>query len=190
LKQQGEVHMSKLYRTIFFVFILHTIGSAKLCFALSLDQFTNPDADSSNKPCLIAEGQKEVDLSYGKNKEPEKTCWMYAGDAHKYLGYGTLLMAAAAGVSGGDNGFHKSAGVGAAVLGVAACASGFYAYDGYFDLKKGFTRRNIHIILGTLATAGFVAVAASAISNDDDSHAGLGIGSTALAAIPVIVLKF
>jgi hypothetical protein len=48
----------------------------------------------------------------------------------------------------------------------------------------------IHIVLATLATAGFVAVAASAISNDDNSHAGLGIGSTALAVIPILVLKF
>jgi hypothetical protein len=182
--------MRNIYRKILMVFILCVLGAANITSASSLEQYLNRNADSSNKPILFAAGQGSEKFSYGNNKESEKTCWMHAGDAHKYLGYGTVLMAVAAGASGGDNGFHKSAGVSAAVLGVATCATGFYEYDNYFDLDEGFSKHNIHIVLGTIATAGFVAVAASAISNDDNSHAGLGIGATALAAIPIIVLKF
>jgi hypothetical protein len=182
--------MSNIHRKIFMAFILCLFGAADVSFAASLDQYLNRDADSSNQPVLLAAGQGTENFSYGAKKESEQSCWMYAGDAHKYLGYGTLLMAVTAGVSGGDNGFHKGAGVSAAVLGVATCTTGFYAYDNYFDLSEGFSKHNIHIVLGTLATVGFVATAASAISNDNTSHAGVGIGSTALAAIPIIVLKF
>jgi hypothetical protein len=175
---------------VFLVLILCVFGASNFCLASSLEKYLNRDADSSNGSMQMADGRGTENFNYGKKQTSEETCWMYAGDAHKYLGYGTLLMAAAAGVSGGDNGFHKSAGVGAAVLGVAACGTGFYAYDNYFDLNEGFSWHNIHIVLGALATAGFVAVAASAISNDDNSHAGLGIGSTALVVIPILVLKF
>jgi len=164
-------------------------ASAQAGIAFSLEQYINYDSNTSNEIIQIADSQEKGNLTYGKKKSPG-TGWMNTGKAHKYLGYGTLLMAAAAGVSGGDNGFHKGAGVGAAVLGVAACGTGFSEYGNYFDLDEGFSKHNIHIVLGTLATAGFVVVAASAISDDDDSHAGLGMGSTALMVIPIIVLKF
>jgi hypothetical protein len=173
-----------------FVFTMVCIfTSAQAGLASSLEQYLDYDSSVSNQTIQIAAGQGSESFSYDK-KESGKTCWMNTGKAHAYLGYGTLLMAAAAGVSGGDNGFHKGAGVGAAVLGIAACGTGFYEYGNYFDADEGFSRHNIHIVLGTLATAGFVAVAASAIKDDDDSHAGLGIGSTALMVIPIVVLKF
>jgi hypothetical protein len=154
-----------------------------------LEQNFNYDSNASNQTIQLADSQEKGNPTYGKKESPG-TSWMSTGKAHEYLGYGTLLMAAAAGVSGGDNGFHKVAGVGAAVLGLAACGTGFSEYGNYFDLDEGFSRHNIHIVLGTLATAGFVVVAASAISDDDGSHAGLGIGSTALMVVPIIVLKF
>ncbi|MBC2716732.1 MAG: hypothetical protein HF978_15620 [Desulfobacteraceae bacterium] len=45
-------------------------------------------------------------------------------------------------------------------------------------------------MLATLATAGFVATAVDANSNDDDGHAGLGIGSAVLMAVPIVILHF
>jgi hypothetical protein len=177
--------------TKIFIFIIICIfGLATASIASSLEQYLNYDSGTSNETMQIAASQGTENFNYGNKKESEETCWMNTGKAHKYLGYGTVLMAVTAGASGGDNSFHKSAGVSAAVLGVATCATGYYEYGNYFDMSEGFSKHNIHIVLGTLATAGFVAVAASAISNDDNSHAGLGIGSTALAAIPIIVLKF
>lgn len=113
------------------------------------------------------------------------------GKLHKYAGYGTLVAAAAAGFSGsGGGGFHKGAGDITAVLAVAACASGFAEYSHYFDMSEGLSSYNIHIVLATLATAGFVATAVDANSQDDDGHAGLGIGSAALMVVPVVVLHF
>jgi len=122
----------------------------------------------------------------------------FMGKFHKYAGYGTLVAAAAAGLSGSQgDGFHKGAGDTAAVLAVAACASGFSEYSHYFDIDEGLSPYNIHIVLATLATAGFVATAVDANNsdnNDDDDddggHAGLGIGSTILVVVPVVVLHF
>ncbi len=182
--------MIRFHRNILMITMSCIFASAQTAAASSLTQVLNDDANTPHQSLLLAADQGAEPFAYGTMKETPEICWINTGKAHKYLGYGSLLMAAAAGVSGGDNGFHKGAGVGAAVLGVAACGTGFYEYGHYFDLNDGFSKHNIHIVLGTIATAGFVAVAASAISQDDDSHAGLGIGSTALMVIPIIVLKF
>jgi hypothetical protein len=112
------------------------------------------------------------------------------GKMHKYLGYATLGAALAAGVSGSDDGFHKGVGTAAAALAVATCVTGFSEYSNYFDVSEGLSMHNIHIVLGTLATAGFVATAANAFANDDDGHAGLGIASGVLMVVPVVVLHF
>ena len=112
------------------------------------------------------------------------------GKFHKYMGYGTIIAAAVAGVSGSDDGFHKGAGNAAAALAVATCITGFSEYRHYFDMDEGMSVYNIHIVLATLATAGFVATAIDANINDDDGHAGLGIGSTVLTAVPIVILHF
>lgn len=73
---------------------------------------------------------------------------------------------------------------------VATCITGFSEYRHYFDMDEGMSVYNIHIVLATLATAGFVATAIDANINDDDGHAGLGIGSTVLMAVPIVILHF
>lgn len=115
---------------------------------------------------------------------------MSMGKLHKYLGYATLAAGLVAGVSGSDDGLHKGAGTAAAAFAVATCATGFSEYGNYFDMDEGLSVHNIHIVLGTLATAGFVATVANAYANDDDGHAGLGIASGVLMVVPVVVLKF
>jgi len=112
------------------------------------------------------------------------------GKLHKSMGYGTIIAAAAAGVSGSDDGFHKGAGDAAAALALATCITGFAEYSHYFDMDEGMSTYNIHIVLATLATAGFVATAIDANVNDDDGHAGLGIGSTVLMTFPIVILHF
>lgn len=112
------------------------------------------------------------------------------GKLHKYTGYATIVAAAAAAVSGSDDGFHKGAGNAAAALALATCITGFAEYGHYFDTDEGLSAYNIHIVLATLATAGFVATAVDANSNDDDGHAGLGIGSAVLMVVPVVILHF
>jgi len=183
-----KINISKHKRFVI-VFILCVFGSTNFSFASSLEQYLNYQYESNDLTLFAANQGTETFRHTGSGPEGY-ACGFDMGRAHKYLGYGTVIMAVAAGASGGDNGFHKSAGVGAAVLGVATCGTGFYEYGNYFNANEGFSKHNIHIVLGSLATAGFIAAAASAIGNDDTSHAGVGIGSTALAVIPIIVLKF
>lgn len=168
-------------------------GSAPIAGAASLAQYLDGSAGTGVKAGILAVSEDirmSPDMSSGHETRGSQPSRFNMSSMHKYLGYGTLLFAAAAGVSGGDNGFHKAAGGGAAVMALAASATGYYEYRHYFNLDDGFSRYNIHIVLATLATVGFAAAAASAISDDNSNHAAPGVVSTGLAAVPILLLKF
>ena len=80
--------------------------------------------------------------------------------AHKYLGYATAALAGITAASFSLNGFHEGAGYTTAGLSLITTAIGFYEYGEYLDLDEGFTGYNIHMVLETLATVGFIATAA------------------------------
>jgi len=108
-----------------------------------------------------------------------------ANKIHKYLGIGSMVLATATvfvdkgdddeneggGESGG--GLHQTLGTGAAALGVAAVATGLtFHYD---DLKFSNGLRdpdNLHALLGTLGTLGYLYAVQTA---GDGGHAGAGI---------------
>lgn len=162
-------------------------------FAAPLDQYLSGGAGQMAESLLVRDASSGdrllADNSPGTGAGSTGSRFS-TGKWHKYLGYATLGAALAAGVSGADDGFHKGAGAAAAALAVAACGTGFSEYGNYFDASEGLSRHNIHIVLGTLAAAGFVVTAADAIANDDDGHAGLGIASGVLMVVPVVVLHF
>lgn len=175
--------------TVFFcAFGISIPGSA---FAVSLGQYIGGDIGPLiNFKCDVS----TPDISPESNMSSGSTTVSYGstmGKIHKYTGYGTIVAAIAAGASGSSgDGFHKGAGNAAAALAVATCITGFTEYGHFFDMEEGMSKYNVHIVLATLATAGFVATAVDANSNDDDGHAGLGIGSTVLMTIPIVVLHF
>lgn len=166
-------------------------------FAASLDHYLSGNlgnvhgslltCDASSGNMLLADNSAQI-----ASRSTDSRFSM--GKMHKYLGYLTLGAALAAGVSGSDDGFHKGAGTLAAALAVATCVTGFSEYSNYFDVSEGLSMHNIHIVLATVATAGFVATVANAWANDDDEnnngHAGLGIASGVLMVVPVVVLHF
>jgi hypothetical protein len=162
-------------------------------FAVSLDHYLSGvsenlshsllTCDASSGSMLLADNSQRTGAGSTDSR-------VSMGKMHKYLGYATLGAALAAGVSGSDDGFHKGAGTAAAALAVATCVTGFLEYSNYFDVSEGLSMHNIHIVLATLATAGFVVTAADALANDDDGHAGLGITSGVLMVVPVVVLHF
>jgi hypothetical protein len=108
------------------------------------------------------------------------------GLLHKYLGYGTLLLAAAAGLSGSDSSTHHNLAVGATTLGALTVASGYYEYGDMFQMDEGLSRSNLHIALGTLGAIGFAAEAV--IASTDSSHGGLGIASAAAMGAALIIV--
>lgn len=185
-------NQSRIKLFCIFVLVMH-IGSAQVAGASSLARYLDGPRGSGATTGVSAVSEEILaaagsGINYEtRGSRPSK---ITMGNAHKHLGYGALLFAGAAAVSGGDNGFHKSMGGGAAVMALAASATGFYEYGDFFRLDDGFSKHNIHIVLATLATAGFVVAAASAISDDDDGHAGIGVASTALVVAPILILKF
>ncbi len=177
-----------LMTVFFFSFGISIPGSA---FAVSLGQYLSSDMGHFiNFKCDVStpDSSPSIDMTSASST---RSYGSTMGKLHKYMGYGTIVAAIAAGASGSSgDGFHKGAGDTAAALAVLTCITGFAEYRNYFDMEEGLSTHNIHIVLATLATAGFVATAIDANSNDDDGHAGLGIGSAVLMAIPIIVLHF
>ena len=108
--------------------------------------------------------------------------------AHKYLGYGTAALAGTTAVSSSSGDFHKIAGYTTAGLSLITTAIGFYEYGEYINLDDGFTGYNLHMILETLATAGFLATAA--LQSDKSTHAVVGGVSTAMMILPIFVVHW
>jgi hypothetical protein len=174
--------------SVFVLFCGAAISGSAL--AASLDNYLNNNMGTIGNVVFNAASQ---DVMSGGNSSSDTGTRSYGstmGKAHKYLAYGTIVAAVAAGVSGSDDGFHKGAGNAAAVFAVATCVTGFMEYSDYFDMDEGLSMHNIHIVIGTLATVGFVVTAIDANDNDDDGHAGLGIGSGVLMVVPIVVLHF
>ena len=63
---------------------------------------------------------------------------------------------------------------------------GFYEYGEYFDLDEGFSGYNMHMILETAATIGFLA--AAALQDEKSIHAAIGGVSTAMRILPIFVV--
>ncbi len=108
--------------------------------------------------------------------------------AHKYLGYATAAFAGITAVSSSSEGFHQIAGYTTAGLSLITTAIGFYEYGEYFDLDEGFTGYNMHMILESLATIGFIATAA--LQDGKGSHAAIGGVSTALMILPIFIVHW
>ncbi len=108
------------------------------------------------------------------------------GFLHKYLGYGTLLLAGVAAATGSESSTHHYSAVGSASLGVMTLATGYYEYGDMFEADEGFSKYNLHIALGTLGAIGFATEAIIAATDSD--HGGLGIGSAAVMGAALIVI--
>jgi hypothetical protein len=108
--------------------------------------------------------------------------------AHKYLGYATAALAGITAASFSSKGFHEVAGYTTAGLSLITTAIGFYEYREYLDLDEGFTGYNMHMILETLATVGFIATAA--LQDGKSVHAAIGGVSTAMMILPIFVVHW
>ena len=107
---------------------------------------------------------------------------------HKYLGYATAALAGVTAASSSSEGVHEIAGYVTAGLSLITTAIGFYEYGEYFDLDEGFSGYNMHMILETAATIGFIA--AAALQNEESTHAVIGGVSTAMMVLPIFVVHW
>ena len=132
--------------------------------------------------------QDEIATISSKNSANSQPKDIDLSSAHKYLGYGTAALAGFTAVSSSSGDFHKIAGYTTAGLSLITTAIGFYEYGEYIDLNEGFTGYNMHMILETLATAGFIVTAA--LQSDKNTHAVVGGVSTAMMIIPIFVVHW
>jgi hypothetical protein len=167
-----------------FVLVTFLAGPAKAeisgLFDIS-DDITAGRYYASNDVSKKAAAESEEEQS----EENER--FLNYGALHKYLGYGTLLMAGVAAATGADKSSHCIPGYATAGMAALTCLTGFMEYGGeYFDFSEGFNAYNTHILLGSLATAGFIATVA--IADSSSAHAGLGGASAVTMVIPVVII--
>jgi hypothetical protein len=108
--------------------------------------------------------------------------------AHKYLGYTTAALAGVTAATSSSAGVHRTAGYVTTGLSLITTAIGFYEYGEYFDLDEGFSGYNMHMILETAATIGFMAT--TALQSETDTHAVIGGVSTAMMILPILVVHW
>lgn len=101
--------------------------------------------------------------------------WFTANKMHKYLGIGSIGAAALTLLAPKEeDGAHEFLGRTAAALGVGAVATGLTFHWDDFDLSEGFDNPdNLHMLLTTLGTLGFL----YAVGNAPDTHGGVGAAS-------------
>lgn len=111
----------------------------------------------------------------------EPAPWYGANNLHKYLGLGSLALAGLTFLSPKEeNGPHEYFARGAAVLGVAAVATGLYAH--WDDVDARWSNPDTkHAVLGTLGALGFLAAVAKGGKGDHAAYGGLGAVSMAVA---------
>lgn len=110
---------------------------------------------------------------------------------HKYLGYGTVLMAGVTAVSHSDEDFHESAAYVTAAGALSTLLTGYLAHSQRFDADEGLlTKDNLHIALGTLGAVLLTTAVAIADDGEESSHSGLGVIGGVLMTLGVIDIKW
>ena len=132
--------------------------------------------------------QDEFETTSSKNPSNTQSQNFSLVSAHKYLGYATALLAGITAVTFSFEYFHEIAGYTTAGLSLITTGIGFYEYGEYFDLEEGFSGYNMHMILETAATIGFVATAA--LQEEKGVHAAIGGISTAMMILPIFVVHW
>ena len=155
------------------------ITSNNLNLSISQDDFAAPLLlASADNPA--GSSSRMTNNEAGKMGEFEEQ-WFTGSKAHKYLGLGSLGLAALAAISPKEeDGPHEYFAKGAAALGTAAVASGLTYHYGDLHFKQGFSDPdNLHALLGIIGTLGYIGAVSKA---PEGGHGGLGvIGAISMA---------
>lgn len=113
--------------------------------------------------------------------EPVDAPWYGRNNVHKYLGLGSLAAAALTIVAPKkEGGAHERFAAAAAVLGVAAVGTGFYAHGRDIDFTWSDPDTK-HALFGTLGTLGFLLAVAKGGEGGHAAAGALGAVSMAVA---------
>ena len=116
---------------------------------------------------------------------------------HKFLGFGTICLAAGTAATNGDFDTHEPLAYATAAFALSTVVTGYLAHGDRFDTSDGlFTQDNSHMLAGTigalLLTTGVLLAADSydESTNGVDKHAGLAIAGASLMTIAIIDIKW
>ncbi len=132
--------------------------------------------------------QDELETTSSKNSLNDQSHNVDLSAAHKYLGYATAVLAGITAATFSVDNIHEIAGYTTAGLSLITTGIGFYEYGEYIDLDEGFSGYNMHMVLQTAATIGFLATAA--LQSEKSVHAAIGGVSTALMILPIFVVHW
>ena len=139
------------------------------------------DLSSSNQ-----NNQDQFETTSSKNSLNAQSQDVDLSAAHKYFGYATALLAGITAATFSVDNIHEIAGYTTAGLSLITTGIGFYEYGEYIDLDEGFSGYNMHMVLQTAATIGFLATAA--LQDKKGIHAAIGGVSTAMMILPIFVV--
>ena len=110
---------------------------------------------------------------------------------HRYLGYGTVVLAGIAAVSSSNRSVHYGAAYAAAGTALGASITGYAAYGRYLNMRRGlFSDNNLHVMLGVLGTAGIATAVLLADSDGGSNHAGIGSAAAISMAVSVAIVRW
>ncbi len=156
--------------------------------------FAEPDwlyqfipTENHNERALFVQPQSNT-YGFSSDSSSGGSSGLDIGSLHKYLGWGTLILAVVTGVSGSDSSLHHNSALAATAFGLGTAATGYYEYSDYFDTDEGLSSYNLHIVLGTLGAIGFATEAV--IASTDTGHGGIGIGSAVAMGLAVAIVMW
>lgn len=110
---------------------------------------------------------------------------------HKYLGYGTVLMAGLTAVTSSEEDFHKAAANVTAVGALSTLITGYLAHGHRFDTDQGLlSKDNLHITLGALGAVILTTAVVIADGGERSGHSGLGVAGGVLMTVGVVNIKW
>ena len=110
---------------------------------------------------------------------------------HKYLGYGTVVLAGVTAATNSDEDLHESVAYATAASAISTVLTGYLAHRDRFDTYDGLlSKDNLHIILGTVGAALLTTAVAIADEGRESSHSGLGVAGGVLMTLGVIDIKW
>ena len=111
---------------------------------------------------------------------------------HKIFGWSTVVSALATVITGffTPNFVHWGLAGLTSALGLVTCINGYYTYHSVLGFSDGSPQYTMHAIMGTIATAGFIATLALADDEGEGSHAAVGSVSGAIFTITIGIAYF
>ena len=168
--------------------LIFLLSGYAFTFAGDKDVFNNNSDFHLDSSLLIQSNTDEsATISKASSLKPQSH-GVNLRSAHKYIGYATAALAGITAATFSSQDLHEIAGFTTAGLSLITTALGFYEYGEFLNLHEGFTGYNVHMILETAATIGFVATAA--LRNDKSAHSVIGGVSTAMMIIPIFVVHW